>query len=206
MKLKKTTPTKNPTMIGKIFLNYLKFVAKTGKVEVQGAEKISPNCVFGYWHGDSVSMQLVLMKLARGFKNVKVIVTADTRGDVIEHIIESFGATTLRLPDGLKIKPFFKELKEESRSGGSILATALDGPVGPLHEPKKLLFLLASEAEKELLYIRFSYKRILRINRRWDKYVIPLPFCSIKGEIETLGRVEKVHLREFEEYKKKLLY
>ena len=160
----------------------------------------------GYWHTDSCCIQLILQQLSSRVHKIKVIVTADKRGDIIENMINRYGAEAIRLPDGLKMRPFFKELKEESKAHGEILAASLDGPLGPLHEPKKLLFLLASQADKEMVYIHFRYRNVLRLRNRWDQYVIPLPFCKITAEVKELGWIGETELREFHEYRKRLIW
>lgn len=151
-------------------------------------------------------MQLVLQQLARCHDRIKVIVTSDRRGDTIEQMIHHFGAEAIRLPDGLGMRPFFKELKQESRVQGEIMAAALDGPLGPLHEPKKLLFLLACEAGKEMVSVHFHFCRVIRLKSRWDRYVIPLPFCRISASFEELGMVRAEDLKNFGEYQKQLVY
>ncbi|MDF2514542.1 MAG: hypothetical protein K0S04_4408 [Herbinix sp.] len=160
----------------------------------------------GYWHGDSYCMQLVLQKISARQAGIKVIVTADKRGDVIERMLNRFGAEAIRLPDGLKMRPFFRELKETGRTSKELLAASLDGPLGPLHEPKKLLFLLASEAEKEVVYLHFHYSRVLRLKNRWDSYVIPLPFSKITAQVESLGSMNRRRIQDFDAIKNQLIY
>lgn len=191
-------------LLSKIFLTYLKLIALTGRMEIINEEKLRENTMVGYWHGDSYCMQLVLKRISRRVKNIDVIVTADKRGDVIEDIISYYGASAIRLPDGLSIRHFMRDLKELSRNSEGILAASLDGPLGPLHEPKKLLFHLAAEADKEVAYVHFKYRNVIRLRHRWDNYVIPLPFCRIVAEVEYLGFVSKEDLRDFSNYKKKL--
>ncbi len=161
--------------------------------------------MIAYWHGDGYCMQLVLREIAKLNVKIKVIVTAHKRGDVIEKMIKPYGAQTIRLPDGYDMRPFFKELRENSKTSCEALAGALDGPLGPLHEPKKLLFLLASEAGKEACYVRFHYSHVIRLKKRWDRYVIPLPFTRIIAEVEDLGTIGKEELRHFDEFKSRML-
>lgn len=148
----------------------------------------------GYWHTDSYPMQLLLKKIQYDFKSISVVVTADSRGDYIEQMIESFGAKTLRVRDGLRMKESFSNMLLEAKKNGKILATALDGPLGPLHKPKRLLFLLAKQADKEMVYIYFTYSRCIRLRYRWDNYVIPLPFTRINAHVETIGNITNDHL------------
>ncbi|HHV09383.1 MAG TPA: hypothetical protein GXX75_03765 [Clostridiales bacterium] len=189
-----------------LFLTYLKIISKTGKIEIKNGEKLRDNTMVGYWHGDSYCMQLVLQNIAARQAGIKVIVTADKRGDVIERMLNRFGAEAVRLPDGLKMRPFFRELKETGRTSRELLAASLDGPLGPLHEPKKLLFLLASEAGKEVSYIHFNYSRVLRLKNRWDRYVIPLPFSRITAQVESLGNMDRKRIQDFDAIKKQLIY
>ncbi|HHX11603.1 MAG TPA: hypothetical protein GX731_02190 [Clostridiales bacterium] len=187
-----------------IFLAYLKLVSVTGRFQLINGDLIKDNAMVGYWHGDSYCMQLVLAEIGKNNKRVNVIVTADKRGDIIEDMIKSKGARALRLPDGMKMRPFYRKLKEFAIEEEGILAASLDGPLGPLHEPKKLIFLLATEAKKPLAYIHFKYKRVMRLNNRWDKYVIPLPFSRITAVVEDLGIISNDDVREFEHIKQKL--
>lgn len=192
-------------LLVKIFLSYLKLVSVTGRFQLINGELIKDNTMVGYWHGDSYCMQLVLAEIGKNNKRVNVIVTADKRGDIIEDMIKTKGARALRLPDGMNMRPFFRKLKEFAAMEKGILAASLDGPLGPLHEPKRLIFLLAAEAKKPVAYIRFEYKRVIRLKKRWDKYVIPLPFCRISAIVEDLGMISNDKLREFEHIKQKLI-
>ncbi|NLP33970.1 MAG: hypothetical protein GX359_02115 [Clostridiales bacterium] len=188
-------------ILSSIFNIYLKLVAATGSLTVIHEERIHNNTMVGYWHGDSCCMQLVLRRIARKQEKFHVIVTADKRGDVIEEMLRPYKARALRLPDGWKMRPFLKELLSFAKNEDGILAASMDGPLGPLHEPKKLLFLLASEAEKRVVYIHFKYKRVLRLRHRWDNYVIPLPFSKITAIVEDLGTITKEELKNFKEIK-----
>lgn len=187
-----------------IFLAYLRLVSVTGRFNLINGDLIKDNTMVGYWHGDSYCMQLVLAEIGKN-NRINVIVTADKRGDIIEGMIKRKGARALRLPDGMNMRPFFRKLKKFAIKEEGILAASLDGPLGPLHEPKKLIFLLAAEAKKPVAYIHFQYKRVIRLKKRWDKYVIPLPFCRISAVVEDLGMFSNDDLREFDYIKQKLI-
>lgn len=193
-------------LLSNIFRAYLKVVEITGRVEVKNKNLINQNSMVGYWHGDSYCMQLVLKELRKHINGVNVIVTADRRGDVIEGILVPFGAKAIRLPDGMRMRQHFARLMDFSKETEEVIALSLDGPLGPLHEPKKLIFVLAAESKKQVAYIRFEYKRVLRLKHRWDKYVIPLPFSSITAVVEDLGVIHKEDIRSFEKLKQRIKY
>lgn len=179
---------------------YLWLLSLTSKVEFEGLEYINEDCMLGFWHEDSYCMQLVLKELRKRNKVLHVIVTAERRGDYISEMVTRFGHVPVRLPDGMKMRGFMRELKEESKKKRMDLGVALDGPSGPYRKPKRLLFLLAQEAGKKVLYIRFEKKGMISLPWRWDKYRIPLVFKHLKCKVDEFGFVEQSDLRSFDEY------
>lgn len=170
--------------------SYLWLVSKTTRFEIKNIECYCENKVVGFWHEDSYAMNLVLKELAKQDFHIRVIVTADTRGDYIEDMIIKCGGSTIRLPDGFGTKPFLKTLIKEAK-GECTMAAALDGPSGPRHVPKTLAFFLSEVGKKEFISVCFTYSRCLRLKKRWDHYVIPLPFTKITAVLYSYGKVKK---------------
>ncbi|EGT3616454.1 hypothetical protein FHH43_09465 [Clostridium perfringens] len=198
-------------VVKRAYKAYLDFVLKTSTVSFENFyeidDKIMDNCILGFWHGDSYSMNLLLKKLNRYYKvkknqelDVNVVVTADSRGEYIEYMLNSYGAHALRMPDGVKMKNFLKELREKSREE-SVVVLALDGPVGPLHEPKKIAFSLAKDSNKPFVGIKVEHSRKLKLKNRWDNYGIPLPFTKIQFSADVFGNIDNDVLTNFKEYK-----
>ena len=150
-----------------LFSGYLKLLKKTVAIEWQEIQFVTGNQVFGFWHEDSFLMNLVLEELSGKTSPVDVIVTADTRGDYIKKILQ--------------------DSYEQTRS----IAVALDGPLGPRHEPKKLAFYLAEQAQESFVGISVSYHGCLRLFWRWDHYAIPLPFSKVIVAVHDYGEVNK---------------
>lgn len=184
---------------------YLKILNSTVNFNIDGLEKLKNHQMVGYWHGDSLPMELFL-SYTKNIEEINVIVTADRRGDYIEQVISDYGANGIRLPDGMNMRPFFRELIEYGKCSKGILAASLDGPLGPFHEPKKLLFLLAERSHKELIYMDFTYKRVLHLKKRWDNYVILFPFSKVNVKIESMGIITKKDLNQFNNIKEKLRF
>lgn len=109
-------------------------------------------------------------------------------------MIKEYGAKAIRVSDGIMMKKKFPIVVHEAKKEGGILAASFDGPLGPCHRPKRLLFLLAKQADKEMVYIHFNYSKCIRLKFRWDKYVIPLPFTRIIAHVEDLGKITNYHL------------
>ena len=191
-------------MVVWIWRKYIGFVARTSKIEFQGIDHIDANRMLGFWHEDSYCMQLLLRELQRREKRTHVIVTSERRGDYIAEMVSHYGAEPMRLPDGMKMRSFLNDLKKDSKQSGLTLAAAMDGPSGPYRKPKRLLFMLAHEAEKAVIYVRFLKKGMITFPWRWDKYRIPLPFTRLICQIDYIGEIAREELKNFDEYAKRV--
>ena len=174
-----------------LFTKYLTLLEKTVKINWHEENEYGESQIFGFWHEDSFFMNLVLERLADKTTPVDVIVTADTRGNYIEHMIKRCGGNALRVPDGYKAFGALKNIVRDSYEKAHSIAVALDGPRGPRHEPKKLAFYLSEHAEEAFVGISLSYSSCIRLTRRWDKYVIPLPFTTVDVAVKDYGIVQK---------------
>ena len=174
-----------------LFTKYLALIGRTVKIEWHEENTYGDSQIFGFWHEDSFFMNLVLEELSHKTTPVDVIVTADTRGDYIEHMIKKCGGSALRVPDGYRAFAALKKIVQDSYEKTHSIAVALDGPLGPRHEPKKLAFYLSEHAEEEFVGISLSYSSCFRLRRRWDKYVIPLPFTKVTVAEKNYGVVQK---------------
>ncbi len=173
------------------FTRYLLLIDRTVKIVWQEDNRYGDSQIFGFWHEDSFFMNLVLERLSHKTTPVDVIVTADTRGNYIENMIRRCGGNALRVPDGYQAFAALRKIVQDSYEKTHSIAVALDGPLGPRHEPKKLAFYLSEHAEEDFVGISLTYSSCLRLTRRWDKYVIPLPFTTVTVSVKNYGIVKK---------------
>lgn len=174
-----------------LFTAYLELLKRTVTIKWKESEVNGGSQIFGFWHEDSFFMNLVLERLSGQTTPIDVIVTADTRGDYIQTMLEKCGGHALRIPDGFKAFAELKKLMQRSYEQTRSIAVALDGPLGPRHEPKKLAFYLSEQAHEDFVGISVSYSSCFRLAWRWDKYVIPLPFSTVNVMIHDYGEVNK---------------
>lgn len=179
-----------------LFTSYLDWIGRTVTIRWDEENRYGDSQIFGFWHEDSFFMNLVLEKLSHKTTPVDVIVTADTRGNYIEHMVRKCGGNALRVPDGFKAFAEIKKILQDSYEKTHSIALALDGPLGPRHEPKKLAFYLSEHAEEDFVGISLSYSFCLRLKRRWDKYVIPLPYTTVTVAVKNYGVVTKSRIPE----------
>nr|WP_294493052.1 hypothetical protein [uncultured Mediterraneibacter sp.] len=174
-----------------LFAKYLSWIERTVTIRWDEDNCYGDSQIFGFWHEDSFFMNLVLEKLSRKTTPVDVIVTADTRGNYIENMVRRCGGNALRVPDGYKAFTALKKIVQDTYEKTHSLAVALDGPLGPRHEPKKLAFYLSEHAREDFVGVSLSYSSCIRLNRRWDKYVIPLPYTTVSVSVKNYGVVKK---------------
>ena len=179
-----------------VFVKYLRLLEKTVHIEWHEDTRFGDSQIFGFWHEDSFFMNLVLENLAHKTRPVDVIVTADTRGNYIEHMVQRCGGHALRVPDGYQAFAALKKIVQDTYEKEHSLAVALDGPLGPRHEPKKLAFYLSEHADEEFVGISLSYSSCFRLKSRWDKYEVPLPFSRVTVAVKDYGIVKKSQIPE----------
>lgn len=190
--------------------------------------------IVGFWHEDSFMMNLVLKEWMEAGQasgdyeklrcaltqtrpqagnpsrertkgiGMDVVVTADKRGDYIEAMLKRYGAHALRVGDGMRMRAGMKQLTGSAMDRSKGLAIALDGPLGPYHEPKKLACFLAEQSGKHFCGVHVHYSCKLRLFSRWDRYVIPLPFTRAKVEVCDFGPISREMLREYSDGKEKI--
>jgi lysophospholipid acyltransferase (LPLAT)-like uncharacterized protein len=65
------------------------------------------------------------------------------------------------------------------KDGNRMCATVLDGPQGPRYKAKKGFLLLAKETGVPLVPLMWSARRVITLEKTWDKTMIPLPFSEV---------------------------
>lgn len=174
-----------------LFSSYLRLIARTVRLRWIEENRYGDSQIFGFWHEDSFYMNLVLKELSKRRIPIDVIVTADTRGDYIEYMVRECGGHALRVPDGYRAFSELKKIVQASYEKTHSIAVALDGPLGPRHEPKQLAFYLSGHADQEFVGITLSYSGCIRLWKRWDRYVIPLPFTTVTVAVKNYGVTDR---------------
>ncbi|MGL4989701.1 MAG: hypothetical protein ACRC57_00845 [Sarcina sp.] len=189
--------------ISKLFVWYVEFIVSTSKLLLDDNldEEMIRNSIVSSWHSDSFAMNFLLKIFSSNKNPIYVVTTSNRRGNVIEKMVEKYSGRAVRMPDGIKMKNYLTALKETSKIKNSSLYITLDGPIGPYREPKKLPFLLSNESEKNLVLINIEYSNRIVVTKRWDKYVVPLPFGKIKFKANKIGIISKEDLKNFKEFK-----
>lgn len=186
------------------FIAYLKLLSKTCKIRIIKAQDIDiNNSIIGFWHGESFPMYLLMDKWKN--MNIGAVVTSDARGDYIAGVMKFLNIKAIRLPNGISARKGISEIiciakKDEALS----ICFAIDGPLGPRYQPKKMVFFIAQGCGKKYVSIKAEVKGKVTGFLRWDKYVVPLPFSAITFKINNHGTISKEQLKDFDRLSKNI--
>ncbi len=188
-------------MIAKLCIWYLKLLELTCRIEVRGMELIGRGILGGFWHEDSLAMNLLLRRVGAMSLRPHILVTADRRGDTIERIVQACRGRAVRLScqRGAALAAS-RELLGLLKNDRGVLAVALDGPLGPRHQPKRLPFLLGCKSACGMIGIKVGYTKEIRLKSRRDQYAVPLPFSGISFTIYDFGSLGAAEAAELEQY------
>lgn len=189
-------------MLQKIVKILMNFFFKTYIKEIEGLENIEKikkengKIVFGFWHGE----QFFLIPYFANQK-IGIMVSLSRDGERQAKFLSSMGYNPVRGSSSRGAVSGLIELINYVREGGWA-GFALDGPKGPIFEPKPGIIKLSYKTGAKIIPLRvYSFKKWV-LNKAWDKYFIPKPFSKVKISIRKpleLSGDEKEDLKRLKE-------
>ena len=74
-----------------------------------------------------------------------------------------------------------REMARLGREGASLVVSP-DGPVGPYRRAKPGALIVARESGLPLQPWAVAARPVIRLRGRWDRHIVPLPFCRLRVE------------------------
>ncbi|MGM0607312.1 MAG: lysophospholipid acyltransferase family protein [Candidatus Muiribacteriota bacterium] len=155
--------------------------------------------IYAFWHGE----QFLMTRYLRN-KNVHIMVSLSKDGDLQTGILERLGFHCIRGSSSKggraavkKIIDIFKQKDNPS------LAIAVDGPRGPIYEPKMGVFFIAAKLKIPVIPVKIDYYNSITFPKTWDLYTVPLPFSKVTIKLGKPLLFDNI--RAGEENKKKFL-
>lgn len=170
-----------------LFKTYIKEIE--GFEYIKEIEKKRGKIAFAFWHGE----QFFLIPFF-SFKNIGIMVSLSRDGEKQAKLLSSLGYKPIRGSSSKGAISALIELIKYARDG-NWTGFALDGPRGPIHQPKPGIIKLAYKTDAKIIPLRvFSSKKWI-LSKAWDKYFIPKPFSkvilSIRKPLELSGKEEE---------------
>ena len=165
--------------IGWLLNEYVRFVAFT--IRVSGPPVIQEPAILAVWHEANLLQAVGIWRL-RSDRRFVAFSTRGFRGIVMSGMIEGLEAGVVALPPEharAEAGRLARAMGGYGRAGWS-LALACDGPLGPHRVAKPGALLLARESGLPIVPWAGAVSPSFRLNRRWDRQVVPLPFARFR--------------------------
>ncbi|MGH2427293.1 MAG: hypothetical protein ACRDGV_00180 [Candidatus Limnocylindria bacterium] len=167
-------------LVGAALAIYLRLVARTCRIsgEVSGDQ-----VVLAFWHEFNMACFVVALARRRRLRHASFS-TRGFRGVVITSMLQRSGSDLRVLPlpaedDRAAARDFALRLAGLSRSGRSPVVTP-DGPFGPYRVAKPGALIVARQSGLPIQPWAVAAHPAIRLTRRWDRQLVPLPFCHIR--------------------------
>jgi lysophospholipid acyltransferase (LPLAT)-like uncharacterized protein len=142
--------------------------------------------VLAFWHEYNLGLY-ALAVASRGDLPHASFTTDTPRGTVIATIFESLArrpdqVVILRLPDERDretARALTRRLGDLGAGGYSLVVTP-DGPWGPYRVAKPGALIVARQSALPILPVAVRARPALRLTRRWDRQLLPLPFARLE--------------------------
>jgi lysophospholipid acyltransferase (LPLAT)-like uncharacterized protein len=163
--------------VGRAMARYVRLVAATARVTGDVTQEA---VVLAFWH----EYNLVAAAAAHRRRRHRLHVSFSTqtfRGEVMTAMLGALGAGSVPLPepgDRVGSARLALELARLGRTGASPVVSP-DGPLGPYRAAKPGALLVARESGLPIQPWAVSARPAIRLGRRWDRHVVPLPFSRV---------------------------
>ncbi|HVM24049.1 MAG TPA: hypothetical protein VM253_01455 [Candidatus Limnocylindrales bacterium] len=168
-------------LIGRAMALYVRLVARTARV---GRSVVNQDpAVLAFWHEYNLVGAVAAHRLRRHQHHVSFS-TQTFRGEVMDTMLAGLDAGSVPLPAPGQHAEAARLSREMARLGreGSSLVVSPDGPFGPYRHAKPGALIVARESGLPLQPWAVMARPAIRLKRRWDRHVVPLPFCRIRVE------------------------
>jgi lysophospholipid acyltransferase (LPLAT)-like uncharacterized protein len=145
--------------------------------------RLPERAVYAFWHGN----QMALVGARR--PRLGVLVSRSLDGELQTGVLAAFGIAAARGSSSRGGSEGLRALVRWVRRGGSA-AFAVDGPRGPRGVCKPGAEAAASLARVPLVAVAAAASRAWVLDRTWDRFSIPAPFCRIAVATRAVGQPE----------------
>ncbi len=139
--------------------------------------------VLAFWHEYNLVAAVAAHRLRRHQHHVSFS-TQTFRGEVMTTMLAALKTGSVPLPapgERAEAARLSREMARIGREGSSPVVSP-DGPVGPYRRAKPGALIVAREASLPIQPWAVVARPSVRMRRRWDRHIVPLPFCRLRVE------------------------
>ena len=181
-------------LVGVAMAGYVRLVAATCRVDGSVTQS---QVVLAFWHEYNLVAAIAAFRLRRKLWHVSFS-TQTFRGEVMDAMLSALSAGSVPLPAEGEAAEAARLSREMARLGasGATLVVSPDGPNGPYRRAKPGALIVARESRLPLQPWAVRAEPALRLSGRWDRHIVPLPFCRLRvDEAEPIQVGERERLR-----------
>jgi lysophospholipid acyltransferase (LPLAT)-like uncharacterized protein len=160
---------------------YVRMVAATCRVH--GPAVNQEQVVLAFWHEYNLAAAAAVHRLRRPQYHVSFS-TRTFRGEVMSTMLADLDSGSVQLPaegERSEAARLSLELARMGREGASPVVSP-DGPFGPYRRAKPGALIVAREAGVPVQPWAVAIRPPWRLRNRWDRHLLPLPFCRLRVE------------------------
>lgn len=137
---------------------------------------------FAHWHGD----EWALLGAFAG-RPMAVLVSESSDGSLMTRILKSLGFTVSRGSSSRNaVKGLLSLIRSLKKQSVELVSLAVDGPRGPIHEPKAGIVAIGQMLGSGLIMVSAVCDRKWIFEKSWNKAILPKPFAKIVIKYEYL--------------------
>lgn len=166
-------------LTGRAMALYVRLVAATCRVA--GPPVAEDQAILAFWHEYNLAAAAAAHRLRRHQHHVSFS-TQTFRGEIMNVMLRGLDAGSVPLPpegDRAGAARLTRDMARLGRQGSSVVISP-DGPVGPYRQAKPGALIVARESGILLRPWAVAARPAVRLSRRWDRHVVPLPFCRLR--------------------------
>jgi len=166
-------------LIGLLMAGYVRLVAATCRVE--GGPVTQEQVVLVFWHEYNLAGAVAAWRLRRHPHHVSFSTRA-FRGQVMNAMLAGLDTGSVPLPaegERSEAARLSLVLARLGRDGASPVVSP-DGPFGPYRRAKPGALIVARESGLPIQPWAIVFRPGVRLSRRWDRHVVPLPFSRMR--------------------------
>jgi hypothetical protein len=141
--------------------------------------------IWAFWHNRLLAVPQFYEKNTT--RPGAALTSASRDGELVAQVLWRFGIRPVRGSSSRRGAGALIEMKNLARNGCDIAITP-DGPRGPRYELNPGIITLAQKTGAPIVPLGVEYSRCVRVGR-WDRLMIPLPFCRVEvtaGQLVTV--------------------
>ena len=168
-------------LIGRAMAWYVRLVGATCRMHGQAVSQ--EQAVLAFWHEYNLAAAVAAYRTRRHRYHVSFS-TQTFRGEVMNALLAALGSGSMPLPaegERSEAARLSLELAALGRAGASP-AVSPDGPFGPYRRAKPGALIVARESGLRIQPWAVAVRPAIRLTGRWDRHVVPLPFCHVRVE------------------------